>query len=169
MAMRKRHKAALGAATLACTTALIAHWEGVDLVAKHNSFDPAGVITVCHGYTNLDDPTLKSGQRFTRAQCEELLKKVIPEYAYPISKCLKHFAEYGPHRQASLISFSYNLGPGRVCNTSVGRRLNAGDIPGGCWAMTGYVKAAGRVLPGLVNRRYKDSFWGEYEWCMRND
>jgi lysozyme len=167
--MQTKHKATLSVAAVACCTALIAHWEGIDPVAKHNSFDPAGVVTVCYGYTNLDDPTLKAGERFTREQCEELLSKVIPEYAYPLTRCLTHWNEYSPHRQAALISASYNLGPARICNTQARELFNDGDAAAGCKYMMRYTRAAGRELPGLVNRRYADKTWGEYEWCMRND
>jgi lysozyme len=170
MALKPRHKAAAGltAATLACSAALISHWEGEDRVAKHNSFDPKGVITVCDGYTNLDDPSLKVGMRFTHEECQKLLMEVIPEYAYPIDQCLIHFREYGPHKQAALISFAYNLGPGKICGEPVGTLLNRGRDREACNYMTHYERAVGRVLPGLVNRR-EDGFWGEVAWCLRTD
>lgn len=167
--MKTRHKAALAAATIACCGPLIAHWEGQDLVARHNAFDPAGVITVCDGYTNLDDPTLKAGMRFTKEECEAKLREVIPIYAYPLTRCLTHWAEYSPHRQASLISTAYNLGPGKVCNTQARELFNEGNDAAGCAYFKRFTRAAGRELPGLVNRRYADPVWGEYEWCMRKD
>lgn len=173
MALKTRHKAVLSVATIACCTALLNHWEwsGKELVVKHQSFDPAGVYTVCGGITNLDPEfaNIKPGQRFTKKQCDEMLAKVIPQYLYPISKCLTHFAEYGPHKQASLGSTAYNLGPGKICNTEAKTLFNEGKDAEGCWFLTRYVRAAGRTLPGLVNRRYKDPVWGEYEWCMRTD
>lgn len=169
-AIKIRPKAVLSAATIACCTALLLHWEGMDLVVKHNSFDPAGVYTVCAGVTNLDPEfkDIKPGQRFTKQECEDALAQLIPAYAYPLDKCLKNFKEYGPHRQASLISFAYNLGPGTVCNGKVGEYLNAGRIADACEYMTHYTKSAGRYLPGLFNRRTND-FWGEKTWCLRGD
>ena len=41
------------------------------------------------------------------------------------------------------------------------RRLNAGDIAGGCTSLTWWNKAGARVIRGLVNRRAD-----EYQMCM---
>jgi lysozyme len=157
-----------GAAAAILAATLIAHWEGIDLVAKHNSFDPKGVITVCNGVTNYDWPWLKSGMRFTHAQCQKALVDLIPKYANPIAVCVPSFQNMPPHRQAALISFSYNLGPARICRTSIARDLNAGNTRRACGTMTQYVRAAGRTLRGLVNRR-NDKTWGERAWCLRDD
>ena len=155
-------------AAFALAAVLIPHWEGQDLRAKHNSFDPAGVITVCDGVTNYDWPWLKAGMTFTKEECQKALVDEIPKYAEPIAKCVPDFPTYPPHRWAALVSFSYNLGPARICNGPVGRALNAHDYVAACNLMTQYVRANGVVLPGLKNRRY-DPVWGERAWCLRND
>ena len=74
----------------------------------------------------------------------------------------------GDVRQAALLSFSYNLGPARICNSQIAPLLNAGKDAQACELMKAYVRANGRVLQGLVNRR-DDPVWGEEAWCMRND
>jgi GH24 family phage-related lysozyme (muramidase) len=61
------------------------------------------------------------------------------------------------------------LAYGVVCNVGIAgagkstatRRLNAGDIAGGCQALTWWNKAGGRVVRGLVNRRAE-----EFALCM---
>jgi lysozyme len=166
----KQHKkkVVLGAATLTLCAVFIPHWEGMDRVAKHNAFDPAGVITVCNGITNYDDPNLKVGDHLTKQECEQRLKNAIPKYAQPLAECMTHFNEYGPHRQVAFISASYNLGPATVCKSTAVRLLNEGDIRGGCAALGNFIKADGKVLKGLVNRR-NDPTWGEIAWCLRED
>jgi lysozyme len=92
----------------------------------------------------------------------------MPRYAAPLQACVNNFESMPPHRQAALISFAINLGPSRVCGTSIARDLNAGRIRQACDAMTKYVLANGKRLQGLVNRR-NDPVWGERPWCLRND
>lgn len=166
----QRHgsKYAGGAAAAACCALLIAHWEGEDLTAKHNSFDPPGVITVCDGVTNYDWPSLKVGDKFTHEQCQRALQDLISKYAPPVQKCVPTLYQMPPHRQAALVSFAYNLGPSRICKSQIAPLLNQGKVVAACSLMTQYVRAAGRTLKGLVRRR-NDPIWGEKSWCLRND
>jgi len=161
-------KYAGGAVAMTLAATLISHWEGEDRTAKHNSFDPPDIITVCDGVTNYDWPSLKVGQTFTHQQCQDALADLIPKYAAPVQKCVPGLYQMPPHRQAALLSFSYNLGPARICNSQIAPLLNAGKDAQACELMKAYVRANGRVLQGLVNRR-DDPVRGEEAWCMRND
>lgn len=141
-----------GAGVAVCASFLML-WEGYEPVAKHERVDPPGVITWCFGRTNYDVKGVKPGTRFTKAQCEKFLEEDLPRYAGPIQRCAKGFADMPPKRQAALVSFAYNLGPGRVCKSSVIRNLNRGNIVEGCNAMLAYTRANGVVLRGLQRRR----------------
>jgi lysozyme len=158
----------LSAAGLALSIAIFNHWEGVSYKAVHLPFDPPGVITVCGGITQYDLPDLKAGMTFTAEQCRELIGKAMPRYAGPVAACVPSFATMPPHRQAALTSFALNLGPAKICATSIGADLNAGRTRQACDAMRGYVRANGKYLQGLANRRL-DPIWGERAWCMRDD
>lgn len=166
----RQHKGKLTgvAAAIALTSALIVHWEGEDLVAKHNSFDPPGVITVCTGITNYDIPWLKVGMTFTHADCDAMRARAIPKYREPLKKCVKDFETRPVAMQAAIGSAAFNLGAATICKSTAVRLLNEGDTEGGCRALGNFIKANGVVLKGLVNRR-KDSTWGEIAWCMEND
>jgi len=166
--MSVARKAGLGATAATLAALLYGHWEGMNLVAEHLPFDPAGVTTVCGGITNYDWPWLKPGMKFSRARCEAELAKLAPRYAAPLQACMPGFNEMPPHRQAALISLAVNIGPGRVCHSAVARNLNAGNVRAGCEAIGQYVKSAGVVRKGLVNRR-NDRTWGEIAWCRRED
>ena len=144
------------------------HWEGRNYTAVHLPFDPRGVITVCGGVTNQDLPWLKAGMRFTEPECLKIIGSLIPKYAAPIIKCVPTFTKMPDHRQAALISFAINLGPRKVCGTSISRDLNAGRPAEACNAMTRYIAANGTRLQGLVNRR-NDPVWGEKPWCLMSD
>ena len=141
-----------GAGVGICAAFLIAY-EGFAPVAVHERVDPAGVITVCFGRTNYDDPDLRAGQRFTKEQCKAFLEEDLPKYAAPLQRCVLNFDAVPPNRQAALVSFSYNVGPVTACKSSVVRRMNEGDIRGGCEALMLYTRANGVELRGLVNRR----------------
>jgi lysozyme len=175
MAIKTKHKVAgavvaLPAAVAGLAAVFIPHWEGMDLTVKHFSFDPAGVYTVCNGITNLDPDYawIRPGMKFTSAQCSEAFQKVLPKYYGPLTICIPSLATMPPHRQTAILSGGYNLGPARICNGDVARYLNAGNIKAGCEAMGAYIKAAGKVLQGLKNRRF-DPKWGEIAWCLRED
>lgn len=169
--MKTKHKVAAGglsAGAIALSVAMFNHWEGRNYTAIHLPFDPPGVVTVCGGVTNYDVPTLKVGQKFTEAECNAMIGRLVPKYAAPLQACIPGFTTLPPHRQAALISFSINLGPARVCGTSIARDLNAGLTRKACDAMLKYVYANGKRLQGLANRR-EDPVWGERPWCLRED
>lgn len=177
MPLTNKQKAAggagLGVSALALAVVFIPHWESgghMDTTVRHQSFDPPGVYTVCDGITNLDPDYayIRPGMTFTQAQCAEAFKKVLPKYIEPIADCIPTYYAMPPHRQVALLSFAYNVGPGRICNGTIAREFNAGHVAAGCQAMGQYIRANGKVLKGLENRRF-DPKWGEVAWCMKED
>jgi lysozyme len=143
-------------ATLLCT------FEGIAYTATHEHIDPAGVITFCIGRTNMDDASVRVGQHFTKAQCEKYLTEDIPRYNEQMHRCIPKVQP--PHREAALTSFTYNVGQGTVCKSSVAREINAGNITAGCNDLLRYDRAAGVVLKGLKRRRE-----AERALCLQND
>lgn len=167
--------AGLGAAALALAAVFIPRWEGMDLTVQHQSFDPPGVYTVCNGITNLDPDYayIRPGMKFTTDKCSEAFKKVLPKYIAPIAGCIPTYYSMPPHRQVAVLSFAYNVGPAAVCGDkrhsgTIAKQFNAGNVRAACEAMCQYVKANGKVLRGLKNRRF-DPKWGEIAWCVRED
>lgn len=148
------------AAWVALAMTLVAGWEGL---YTHAYRDPIGVVTVCYGITNAD-MKVKMGDRYSKEECKEFLEKALPRYDAQVRKCIPKIDEFPPHRHAALVSFTYNVGQGNLCKSSVARHLNAGRVKQGCDALLLYNKAKGRVLKGLVNRRAQ-----EHEWCLRSD
>jgi lysozyme len=150
--------AGLTAAVIALALTSITAFEGFRSVAVHDPIDPKGVNTVCYGYID----NVKVGDRYTKAQCEEMLKRDIPRYDAMVKKAIK--VDMPPHRHAAILSFTYNVGGGALAKSSVARHLNNGDVRKGCDALLLYVYANGVKLRGLENRRKK-----EREWCLRSD
>lgn len=137
-------------------------WEGLLTTAIHDKIDPPGVVTVCYGMTNYDKPNLKVGDKFTIDQCKKHLLDAIPRYYEQMRKCIH--VDMPPHRMAAMVSFTYNVGQGNVCRSSVAKYMNQGRTREACDALLNWTKANGVTLKGLLNRR---KF--ERQWCLRND
>jgi lysozyme len=157
---------------MALAVVFIPHWESgshMDTTVRHQSFDPPGVLTVCDGITNLDKKFrwIKVGMTFTVKQCGDMFLVALAEYVPPIIKYIPAYLTYPPHRQVAILSFAYNLGPGRI-KGSIAREFNAGHVSAGCQLMGHYVTANHKVLPGLKHRRF-DPKWGEIAWCLKED
>lgn len=144
-------------------------WLGIALTSvaafeglyTHAYKDPIGVTTICYGVTNHDRP-VKMGDHYTVAECKDMLADDLQKYKLMVDKCI-HVA-MPPHRTAAMVSFVYNVGQGNLCKSSVARKLNAGDVKGGCDALMAWNKAGGRVLKGLTTRRAL-----ERKDCLRSD
>ena len=53
----------------------------------------------------------------------------------------------------ALVSFAFNVGLGTLQRSTLRMKHNRGDYEGAAEELMKYVKAAGKVLPGLVKRR----------------
>ncbi|AYE85106.1 lysozyme [Sulfitobacter sp. D7] len=131
---------------------LIAKWEG-----KRNEAyrDIVGVWTICYGHTRTAAP----GQYKTDAECKALLVEEIAEYrdnwmGYVNEKAQTYWLP--PTRKAAYTSLAYNVGWHGAGTSTATRRLNAGDIEGGCEAISWWNKAGGKVVRGLVRRRTEE-------------
>lgn len=128
---------------------LIATWEGK---RNHAYLDVVGVPTICYGHTK----GVKLGDYMSDAQCKKLLRVEVLEYreglhAYFTAETISH--RLTPERDAAYVSLAYNVGVRGAGRSTATRRLNAGDIAGGCQALNWWNKAGGRVMRGLFDRR----------------
>jgi len=126
--------------------------EGVRLVAY---LDIVGVPTICAGSTR----GVKLGMRMTMEECMELVRKEVAEYRkglYRFFNPATILTRLTPARDAAYTSTAFNAGIGAIGNSTATRRLNSGDIAGGCEALTWWNKAGGRVIRGLVMRRARE-------------
>lgn len=51
------------------------------------------------------------------------------------------------------MSFTFNVGGQALCNSTLAKRINAGQLPGACAELSKWVYSRGIKLPGLVKRR----------------
>lgn len=65
------------------------------------------------------------------------------------------------HEWDAIVSWSFNVGTGAACGSTLVRKLKAGDYAGACRELLRWDKFQGRALPGLTKRRQQ-----EYQQCM---
>jgi lysozyme len=135
-----------GGALAAAVMALVAGFEGLRTYAYR---DPVGIPTICFGETR----GVKMGDRATKAECQALLKVRLLEFEAGVRSCLKAPDRIPDGAYAAVLSFSYNVGVGAFCGSTMRRYLDAGQVRQACDELPRWVKARGITLPGLVNRR----------------
>ena len=132
------------------TATFIAGFEGF---VDHVYLDAVGVETVGYGETRRDVIQKYRGQKISRADALELLKRRVQEFADGVEANVTNRSALTPPRHAALTSLAYNVGVGGFAGSTTCKRFNAGDLDGACEAMAMWNKAGGRVLEGLTRRR----------------
>lgn len=143
-AANKSLKATVGAGAAAVLLAYVPSFEGMVLRGYK---DPIGIVTACAGHTK----TAVLGRPYSREECTALLEQDLVEHAKGLQQCVTVPLNAG--QTGAFVSFTYNVGVGAFCRSTMARKLNAGDYDGACAELSKWTRAGGRVLPGLVKRR----------------
>lgn len=123
---------------------LIKRWEGFVGVAYR---DPVGVWTIGYGHTK----GVKPGQSMSESQALHLLREEVKEYEEPVRRLVS--VDLNQNQFDALTSFTYNLGAGAFSQSTLLAILNQGRYQAAADQFLRWVRAGGRVLPGLVSRR----------------
>lgn len=120
--------------------------------------DPVGIPTVCAGETDRD--VVNYRERFTRDECVAVLGASLYKHALELDKCVAKPLALGEAK--AVLSWSYNVGVGAACKSTLMRLLNQG-APAAEWCkqLLRWNKAKGRTLLGLTIRRQE-----EYAMCI---
>ncbi|WNG71549.1 lysozyme [Cupriavidus gilardii] len=135
------------AAGIAAAVPLVAAFEGLRQTAY---LDPVGIPTACFGATK----GVRLDQVYTREQCDDLLAKDLLEANAGVNSCVRVPLTDG--QRTAFVSFTYNVGRGAFCGSTLVRKLNAADYVGACNELPRWVYAKGVKLPGLVSRREQE-------------
>jgi lysozyme len=133
---------------------LAKRFEGFHHVPKHDPgraypyICPAGYWTI--GYGRLCDPqhppiSKVDGEAY-------LLQDLGTAMTAALSYC-PVLATEPESRLAAIVDFTFNLGAGRLQTSTLRRRVNQRDWPGGASELRRWVYGGGKVLLGLVARR----------------
>ena len=139
--------ALLGVTAAAGLLAIVPQFEGTVLPTYR---DPVGVLTYCTGAT--EDAAW--GKTYSPAECRAQLDRDLARHAEGVMACIK--VPLTPGQKVAFVDLAYNVGVGAVCNSTLARKANAGDMAGACAELSKWTKAGGQVLPGLVRRRQAD-------------
>lgn len=132
--------------------------DGLNMVKKYEGlytkayYCPAGVLTIGYGHTG---PDVKPGQRISEAQAESLLRQDMTQFENAVKRQVKVPLTQGQFD--ALTSFTFNCGEGALKNSTLLKKLNAGDYAGAQAEFQRWNKGGGRVLPGLVKRRAEEA------------
>jgi GH24 family phage-related lysozyme (muramidase) len=130
----------------------IKRWEGLELEAYK---DAVGVWTIGYGTTRVNGEPVRQGDKISAQLADELLAADLKQRHQRLLELIPAVKSYGANQTAALLSWAYNVGMGAVENSTLRRRLNAGEGAPVVIAqeLPRWNKADGKALAGLSNRR----------------
>jgi len=133
----------------------------IELVERFEGFRaeaylcPAGIPSIGYGSTHYADgrPVTLADQPLTRGEAHDLMQGELQCRYLPAVLRLCPGAATDVKLLSALVDFCYNLGTGRLQSSTLRRKVNSQDWTGAREQIKKWVRAGGRVLPGLVARR----------------
>lgn len=99
-------------------------------------------------------PDVKPGLSINEAQAEERLRKKLEKFERDVQQAVT--IPLSDNQFSALVSFVYNCGLTNFKNSTLLKKLLKKDYQGASLEFAKWVKAGGKVLPGLVDRRAKE-------------
>jgi len=125
--------------------ALTKSFEGLRLTAYR---DCGGVLTIGYGHTGSG---VTEGMTIDEAQAEALLRADLQAAVDCVNRAV--ITAITQNQFDALVDFCFNVGCGALLNSTLLRKLNAGDFAGAAAQFAVWVHAGGEVVAGLVRRR----------------
>lgn len=96
----------------------------------------------------------------TNEQVDGLLDQDLDQFEDAVNRLVK--VDLSQNEFDALVSFAFNVGVSAFRNSTLLRKLNAGDKSEVPHQLRRWNKAGGKIVPGLVNRREKEiKLWGK--------
>lgn len=146
--LRNKLIAAAGGGSMLIATIFLGGKDGVEGRVYEPYKDVAGVWTVCDGITGAG---VVQGKHYTDRECDSLLWQRVRQVKAQVDPLVK--VPLGEYQRAALYSFTYNTGVSSFRNSTLLKKLNAGDQEGACNELRRWVYAGGMKWKGLMNRR----------------
>ena len=134
--------------------------EAVQLIKDFEGFvpkwyrDPVGVWTIGYGHTDsAGSPKWATSKTMilSEAEATAILQRDLGQYEDSVARLVK--VPLNENQHGALVSFTYNLGAGNLAQSTLLRKLNAGDYAGAAAEFPRWNKAGGKELAGLTRRR----------------
>ncbi|UAN55460.1 lysozyme [Serratia sp. JSRIV004] len=136
--------------------ALIKAFEGLSLTAYPDPGTGGAPWTIGWGHTG---PEVKPGLTWTQAQAKQALNDDVARFERDVRTLVK--VEINQNQFDALVSFAFNVGsdideddvPEGLGDSTLLRKLNAGDYEGAANEFVKWNNSAGKVMKGLTRRR----------------
>jgi lysozyme len=138
-------------AAWALAAGIIRQFEGLSLTPYR---DAVGHLTVGYGHRLADEVEPLLAGACTLEQVEALLAVDLYEAMGEVEALGVALAD---HEAAALASLIFNIGRGAWRNSTIRKKVAAGDRAGAAGEFGRWVYAGGQVLPGLVKRRAEEA------------
>lgn len=133
---------------------MIKRHEGLRLTAYRDS---AGVLTIGYGHTG---PDVYEGQTITAAEAERLLRADMAWAAQAVEELVR--VPLTAAQRDALTSFVFNVGRPAFAESTLLRKLNAGNYDAAASEFDRWIYAGGKPLAGLATRRASER--ALFEW-----
>lgn len=131
---------------------LIKEFEGLKLKAYADPATGGAPWTIGYGTTSAAGVgAVYKGMEITQVQAESMLVRSLEVYEKGVLRALTRIPTQ-PQFDA-MVSLAYNIGVPAFASSSVVRNFNNGNIVEAAGSFRLWIKAAGKVMPGLVRRR----------------
>lgn len=130
---------------------LIKRWEGFSLTPY---ICPADKLTIGWGHLISEADAVKYAGGITQEQANALFAHDVRIAEAGVARFIT--APLTANQFAALVSFTFNLGAGRLRASTLRRKINARDYQGAADEFSRWVFAGGRKLTGLVRRRAEE-------------
>ena len=127
-------------------------------IASHEAFrsttykDSGGIPTLGYGETK----GVVAGQTTTPERALKKLLESADEHAQEMNKCIT--VPLYQYEFDAYLSFTYNVGTGAFCRSTLVKKLNAQDYSGACKELLKWDKVGNKQLAGLARRRQAEYF-----------
>ena len=138
--------------------------KGIEIIKKHEGFRshpylcPAGVPTIGYGatyYKNGKKVSL-SDAPISKSEGVLLLGDMLDRYENGVNRYVQH--PINQNQFDALVSFAYNLGLGALKTSTLLKVINSNpNDPDIRRQFKRWVRASGRILPGLEKRRKEEA------------
>lgn len=131
---------------------LVCDFEGKRLFAYD---DGVGVWTIGFGTTIYPNGIkVKKGDICTEAQAKAYMAHDLKKFELAVNNVVT--VPLSQNQFDALVSLAYNIGTNAFKNSTLVKKLNAGDIRGAANQFDVWVNAGGKRMQGLVDRRAKE-------------
>lgn len=108
-------------------------------------------LTAGFGHAGDDIQRLPIGTLILKSQAYEWLAEDTKTAQDAVKRCVK--VPLSQIEFDSFTSFAFNVGTSAFCNSTLVKKLNAGDYYGACTELKRWIYSGGKAYEGLKNRR----------------